>query len=103
MLQELKAPLVLINNQYPGRVRLPRQHRQPAGARQITNHLIELGHRRIAYIGDRFGLHSDTERCDGYRESLQHAESRTTPGARSPMATALSESGLKAMRQFSVS
>jgi DNA-binding LacI/PurR family transcriptional regulator len=35
--------------------------------------LIRLGHRRIAYLGDRFGYQSDTERFAGYREALEQA------------------------------
>jgi DNA-binding LacI/PurR family transcriptional regulator len=35
--------------------------------------LIQLGHTRIAYLGDRFGLQSETERLKGYREALVQA------------------------------
>jgi DNA-binding LacI/PurR family transcriptional regulator len=35
--------------------------------------LIELGHRRIAYLGDRLGYQSDTERFLGFREALDRA------------------------------
>ncbi len=73
MLEEAKTPIVLINNQHPGEFGFHVSIDNPAGAKQITTHLIELGHRRIAYIGDRFGLHSDTERYDGYRASLAAA------------------------------
>jgi DNA-binding LacI/PurR family transcriptional regulator len=34
---------------------------------------VELGHRRIAYLGDQFGYQSDTERFAGYREALEAA------------------------------
>jgi len=43
------------------------------GTRAVTEHLIELGHRRIAYIGDQFGYQSDTERHAGYKEALDAA------------------------------
>jgi DNA-binding LacI/PurR family transcriptional regulator len=43
------------------------------GSREATNHLIQLGHRRIAYLGDRLGHQSDTERFSGYREALDKA------------------------------
>jgi DNA-binding LacI/PurR family transcriptional regulator len=99
MLQELKAPLVLINNQHPGEFGFHVSIDNPAGARQIARHLIELGHRRVAYIGDRFGLHSDTERCQGYRESLEAAG---IPYNAELVAygDGASESGLLAMRQL---
>lgn len=44
------------------------------GGRLATDHLIKLGHRRIAFIGDiedgRFGFESSTKRRSGYREAL---------------------------------
>jgi DNA-binding LacI/PurR family transcriptional regulator len=43
------------------------------GSRQVVGHLIALGHRRIAYIGDRFGYGSDSERFSGYRAALDEA------------------------------
>src|ERR1041385_9142297 len=98
VLEELKAPLVLINNQYPGEFGFHVSIDNPSGARQITTHLIELGHRRIAYIGDRFGLHSDTERCDGYRQSLQNAGVAYDP-ALVAYGDGGSEAALGAMRQ----
>jgi DNA-binding LacI/PurR family transcriptional regulator len=42
-------------------------------SREATEHLIGLGHRRIGYVGDRYGHHSDAERFAGYREALQKA------------------------------
>lgn len=39
-----------------------------------TRHLIQLGHRRIGYLGDQFGLQSDTDRFAGYREALAEAD-----------------------------
>jgi len=41
---------------------------------KATRYLIELGHRRIAYLGDRFGFNSDTERFSGYRQALAGAD-----------------------------
>jgi DNA-binding LacI/PurR family transcriptional regulator len=42
-----------------------------------TRHLIELGHRRIAYIGDvypdPFGFHTSQDRVSGYRRALAEA------------------------------
>jgi DNA-binding LacI/PurR family transcriptional regulator len=44
------------------------------GSRAVVEHLIGLGHRRIAYIGDQFGYQSDTERHAGYKEALDAAK-----------------------------
>ena len=43
------------------------------GSRAAAQHLIALGHRRIAYVGDRSGYQSDTERLAGYKEALAAA------------------------------
>ena len=40
------------------------------GARAAVSHLIDHGHRRIAFLGDRPELHTATERLRGYREAL---------------------------------
>ena len=40
------------------------------GARAAVSHLIEHGHRRIAFLGDRPELHTATERLRGYRDAL---------------------------------
>jgi DNA-binding LacI/PurR family transcriptional regulator len=38
---------------------------------EATRHLIELGRRRIGYIGDRNGHQSDAERLAGYRRAIK--------------------------------
>src|SRR4051794_21132812 len=71
ILSELDVPIVLINNQHGSdfaySVRIDNVH----GMRLATEHLLRLGHTRIAYVGDRFGLHSDEERLAGYRAALR--------------------------------
>src|SRR5262249_50102854 len=81
ILAEMQVPIVLINNQHPGEFGFHVSIDNPAGARAITTHLLDLGHRRIGYIGDRFGLHSDEERETGYRATLQSAARLFAPGA----------------------
>lgn len=73
MLSSLRIPIVLINNQHPGEFVHSVMINNLAASRQAVEHLISLGHRRIAYIGDRFGYQSDTERFAGYREALDCA------------------------------
>lgn len=47
------------------------------GGRLATRHLIELGHTRIAFVGDRFddtfGFTSSIDRLDGYRLAMADA------------------------------
>src|SRR3954469_1948532 len=43
------------------------------GARAATAHLLEGGHRRIGFLGDRRAIHSASERLRGYTEALTTA------------------------------
>jgi DNA-binding LacI/PurR family transcriptional regulator len=71
MLSELKAPIVLINSHHPGEFIHSVRIDNIAAARMATKHLTDLGHRRIAYIGDKYGFQSDMERLTGYREIIE--------------------------------
>lgn len=69
MLGRMRVPIVLLNNQHPSEVAHSVMIANVAGSRAVTAHLIALGHRRIAYIGDEFGYQSDAEREAGFREA----------------------------------
>ncbi len=69
-LTEMMVPIVLVNDQYPGAFVHSVMIRNLEGIRAAVRHLIGLGHRRIAYLGDQFGYQSDAERFAGYREAL---------------------------------
>jgi len=74
LLSEMKVPIVLVNNQHPGEFVHSVMIDNVQGSLEATNHLIQLGHRRISYVGDRFGHQSDTERLAGYRAALERAD-----------------------------
>lgn len=74
LLSEMKVPVVLINSHHPAEFVYSVRIDNVTASRAATAHLIELGHKRIAYIGDRFGFQSDTERFSGYREALERAD-----------------------------
>jgi DNA-binding LacI/PurR family transcriptional regulator len=74
LLSQLKVPIVLINNQHPGEFVHSVMIDNVTASRNAVQHLLQLGHQRIAYLGDQFGLQSDTERFDGYRQALASAE-----------------------------
>jgi DNA-binding LacI/PurR family transcriptional regulator len=65
------VPIVLINNQHPGDFAHSVGIDNIEASRTIVTHLLDLGHRRIAYIGDRLGYQSETERLSGYRAALR--------------------------------
>jgi DNA-binding LacI/PurR family transcriptional regulator len=73
LLSEMRVPIVLVNNQHPGEFVHSVMIDNIPGSIAAAEHLIRLGHRRIAYLGDQFGYQSDTERGDGYRRALGEA------------------------------
>lgn len=73
LLAEMMVPIVLVNDQYPGEFVHSVLIDNVNGIRAAAEHLIALDHRRIAYIGDRSGYHSDAERLTGYKEALAAA------------------------------
>lgn len=77
LLSQLKVPIVLINNQHPDEtdefiysVTID----NIKASTEVMRHLIGLGHKRIAYIGDRGGFQSDIERLAGYKQALAFAK-----------------------------
>ncbi len=72
-LQELGVPIVLINNQAGGEYVYSVSADNLGGARNAVCHLIELGHRRIAYVGCHFRPPSNRHRLEGYRQALTRA------------------------------
>jgi DNA-binding LacI/PurR family transcriptional regulator len=50
-----------------------------AATRDLVRHLLQLGHRRIAYIGDRSGYQSDAERLAGYRAEMKAFRASVDP------------------------
>lgn len=74
-LQAARLPCVLVDAPHP---LLPRVLSDDvAGGELATRHLLELGHRRIAFIGDKppddFRFHSTRDRTEGYRRALTAA------------------------------
>ena len=74
LLEEMRVPIVLINNQHPGEFVHSVTIDNLNAGRDAARHLVELGHKRIGYIGNRFGLQADMERFSGYRQILEEAD-----------------------------
>jgi len=74
-LERLGVPVVLINNRsrqgglYTFAVNVDNRH----GGCLATNHLIELGHRRIGYLTGPADHSDDLDRLAGYRQALAEA------------------------------
>ena len=73
LLKGLDVPIMLVNDQYPGELVHSVMIANQEGARAATEHLLALGHRRIAYLGHSGGFQSDTERLAGYKAALAAA------------------------------
>ena len=70
-----RAPVVLVDARHP---RLPRVVIDDVhGGELATRHLLELGHERIAFLGDtsdpRYGFVSSRLRFDGFRNAMEAA------------------------------
>jgi DNA-binding LacI/PurR family transcriptional regulator len=74
LLAEMRVPIVLINNEHPGEFIHSVTIDNLRAGRDATSHLVELGHKRIGYVGNQFGLQADTERFSGYRQIMDEAD-----------------------------
>jgi DNA-binding LacI/PurR family transcriptional regulator len=73
-----RVPIVLLDADHPALTMLSRVTVDDvAGGESATRHLLELGHRRIAFLGDRienpFNFRSSRDRWCGYRKALEAA------------------------------
>jgi DNA-binding LacI/PurR family transcriptional regulator len=72
-LQDGGFQIVVINNQAAENFRYSIFHDDVDGARQITRHLIDLGHRRIAYLGDSLSGRTSLDRLTGFHSEMDSA------------------------------
>jgi DNA-binding LacI/PurR family transcriptional regulator len=73
LLNHMQVPIVLLNNQHPSQFAHSIMIANVQASLDAMRYLIRLGHRRIAYLGDRSGYQSDEERFTGYRQALSEA------------------------------
>lgn len=72
-LEQLRVPIVLINNQADSDYLYSVWADDEAGACLAVRHLIDMGHQRIGYIGCHFRPPSNLRRQAGYRAELEQA------------------------------
>jgi DNA-binding LacI/PurR family transcriptional regulator len=72
-LSEFGVPTVLINNQAATEMAHSVSHDDVAGGLALTRHLLELGHRRIAYLGHSRTGRITQDRLEGYKQALSEA------------------------------
>jgi len=70
-----RVPIVVVDFRYPALSHTYIDN--VAGGELATRHLIELGHRRIAFVGDPsvnpYGFDSSVDRCAGFRRAMARA------------------------------
>jgi DNA-binding LacI/PurR family transcriptional regulator len=67
------VPIVVVNNQAAEAYRYSIYHDDRDGSQSVTDHLLELGHRDIAYLGNADAGRSTQDRLIGYQQALQAA------------------------------
>lgn len=72
-LSACKTPLVMVDHRFRGAPLDYVASDTRLAARMLTDHLINLGHRRIAQITGPVQLYTAAERVEGYKEALQAA------------------------------
>jgi DNA-binding LacI/PurR family transcriptional regulator len=72
-LLEYGIPIVMVNNQAAEEYRYSIYHDDVDGSRQVTRHLIELGHKRIAYLGNSLSGRTTLDRLTGFRQEMEAA------------------------------
>ncbi len=68
-----KTPIVMVDHRFRGADLDYVASDTRMAARMLTDHLINLGHRRIAQITGPVQLYTAAERVEGYREAMQAA------------------------------
>jgi DNA-binding LacI/PurR family transcriptional regulator len=72
-LSEYGIPIVTVNNQAAEDYRYAIAHDDIDGSRQVTRHLIELGHQKIAYLGNSLSGRTTLDRVTGFRQAMEAA------------------------------
>jgi DNA-binding LacI/PurR family transcriptional regulator len=66
-------PTVVVNNQSAENFRYSIYHDDVDGCRQVARHLINLGHRHIAYLGNALSGRTTLDRLSGFRQEMESA------------------------------
>jgi len=66
ILRGFQIPVVALNNECPEKYVCSVEHDDIKGAQQVTRYLIQLGHRRLAYLGNSLAARINDERQQGF-------------------------------------
>ena len=99
-LRSFDIPIIIINNQSTEDYLYSIQHDDLDGGRQVTRHLIDLGHSRIAYLGYSRSGRTNIKRLDGYRDQMQAAGLSIQAGFEFDVTTSDPFNGMVAANHF---
>ncbi len=66
-------PIVAVNHQAAESFHFSIYHDDVDGSRQVTRHLIDLGHKRIAYLGNSLSGRTTQDRLSGFQTEMENA------------------------------
>ena len=67
------VPIVVVNNQAAEEYQYSIYHDDVDGCSQITRHLLDLGHRRVGYLGNSSSGRTSLDRLTGFRQTMDNA------------------------------
>lgn len=73
LLRTYGLPMTMVNNEGAGECQYLIYNDDDYGIRLVARHLIELGHRKIAFLGNRMGGLTNSNRLAGFRDELKTA------------------------------
>ncbi len=73
-LLEYGFPIVVVNHQAAENFHYSIYHDDIDGSSQITRHLIDLGHRKIAFLGNSQTGRTSLDRLSGFRSEMKRAQ-----------------------------
>jgi DNA-binding LacI/PurR family transcriptional regulator len=78
-LNSYDIPIVALNNQASEGYRFAIYHDDVDGSRQVCQHLIDLGHHKIAYLGNSMAGRTTQERLAGFKGAIEQANLPVRP------------------------
>jgi len=70
VLDKYEIPFVVVNNETPEKYNLSLKHDDLFAGSQVAQYLMEIGHKRLAYIGDATAARINNERQQGFIDEL---------------------------------
>ncbi len=99
-LNSYNIPIVALNNQAPEDYRFAIYHDDVDGSKQACRHLISLGHRKIAYLGNVAAGRTNQERLEGFTKAMQEAGLHVKPEFIHQVSGNSAEKGVEAVEYF---